>query len=60
MSIKMTKFGGSSVSDAVQFQKVKKIIESDRSRLFVVPSAPGRRFAGDDKVTDLLYLLYAR
>ena len=60
MSIKMAKFGGSSVSDAGQFQKVKRIIESDPSRLFVVPSAPGKRFAGDDKVTDLLYLLYAQ
>ena len=54
----MTKFGGSSLSEACQFQKVKKIIDSDPTRLFVVPSAPGKRFAGDDKITDLLYLLY--
>ncbi len=51
----MTKFGGSSLADAGQFQKVKAILELDPDRKYVVPSAPGRRFKEDDKVTDLLY-----
>ena len=49
------KFGGSSLADASQFRKVKDIISSDARRCFVVPSAPGKRFSGDDKITDLLY-----
>lgn len=60
MAIKVTKFGGSSMADAGQFRKVKAIIEADAARQFVVPSAPGKRFLGDDKVTDLLYLAYAQ
>ncbi len=60
MAIKMTKFGGSSMADAAQFRKVKAIILADPARQFVVPSAPGKRFPGDDKVTDLLYLCYAQ
>jgi len=54
--IKITKFGGSSVADAEQFKKVKAIIEADPSRRFVVSSASGKRFKGDNKITDLLYL----
>lgn len=49
------KFGGSSLADAAQFQKVKNIIFADTRRIFIVPSAPGRRFDQDEKVTDLLY-----
>ncbi|MBQ9031888.1 MAG: aspartate kinase [Parasporobacterium sp.] len=56
--IKVVKFGGSSLANAEQFKKVKAIIEADESRVFVVPSAPGRRFSGDDKVTDLLIHMY--
>lgn len=51
----VTKFGGSSLADAGQFAKVKNILLMDSARIYVVPSAPGRRFDGDDKVTDLLY-----
>lgn len=51
----VAKFGGSSLSDAAQFQKVRDILRMDPRRVYVVPSAPGRRFDGDDKVTDLLY-----
>lgn len=51
---KVVKFGGSSLADAEQFKKVKAIITADSARRFVVPSAPGKRFSGDDKVTDLL------
>ncbi len=56
--IKVVKFGGSSLASASQFMKVKSIIDSDSSRKFVVPSAPGRRFSDDTKVTDMLYGCY--
>ena len=55
MGIKVAKFGGSSLADAEQFRKVKQIIDADPDYHYVVPSAPGRRFDGDDKITDLLY-----
>lgn len=57
--LKITKFGGSSVANAEQFKKVKGIVTSDPSRQYVVVSAPGRRTASDNKITDLLYLLDA-
>ena len=50
----VTKFGGSSLADAGQFEKVKSILLLDERRQYVVPSAPGKRFDGDTKVTDLL------
>ncbi len=55
---KVVKFGGSSLSDAEHFKKVADIIKADPARRFVVPSAPGKRCSGDDKVTDLLYACY--
>ena len=57
--LKVAKFGGSSMADAKQYQKVKDIILSDPSRKAVVVSAAGKRFSGDHKLTDLLYLCYA-
>lgn len=54
----VAKFGGSSLSDAGQFRKVRDILRMDARRVYVVPSAPGRRFDKDDKVTDLLYAMY--
>ena len=57
--LKITKFGGSSVANARQFEKVRSIILSDPDRKYVVVSAPGRRFHSDSKLTDLLYLLDA-
>ncbi len=51
----VTKFGGSSLADSGQFRKVRDIIRRDPARVYAVPSAPGRRFSGDEKVTDLLY-----
>ncbi len=57
---KVVKFGGSSLANAEQFQKVGDIIRSDESRRYVVPSAPGKRFSADTKVTDLLYTCYAK
>nr|WP_288860699.1 aspartate kinase [uncultured Faecalicatena sp.] len=55
---KVVKFGGSSLASAEQFKKVGEIIRSDASRRYVVPSAPGKRFSNDTKVTDMLYSCY--
>ena len=52
------KFGGSSLADAEHFQKALDIVRQDKTRRYVVPSAPGKRFSGDEKVTDLLYECY--
>ena len=57
--IKVAKFGGSSVADAAQFKKVRDIVRSDHDRRFVVVSASGKRFSGDNKLTDLLLLVNA-
>ena len=56
--VKVVKFGGSSLASAEQFKKVREIILADDSRRFVVPSAPGKRFSADTKVTDMLYGCY--
>lgn len=56
---KVVKFGGSSLASAQQFRKVGEIIHADEDRRFVVPSAPGKRFDKDTKVTDMLYACYA-
>ncbi|MCQ2508747.1 MAG: aspartate kinase [Dorea sp.] len=56
---KVVKFGGSSLASAEQFKKVINIIKSDSRRRYAVPSAPGRRFSEDTKVTDMLYQCYA-
>lgn len=55
---KVVKFGGSSLADANQFQKVADIIRADKTRRFVVASAPGKRNAQDTKITDMLYGCY--
>ena len=55
---KVVKFGGSSLASAEQFRKVGKIILAEDSRRYVVPSAPGKRFDEDIKVTDMLYGCY--
>ena len=56
MGLKVAKFGGSSVADGIQMTKTKQIIEADKERKYVVVSAPGKRYDGDNKITDLLYL----
>ena len=56
--IKVVKFGGSSLANAEQFMKVGAIIREEPARKFVIPSAPGKRFSGDTKVTDMLYSCY--
>ncbi|MBQ5838054.1 MAG: aspartate kinase [Clostridia bacterium] len=55
---KVVKFGGSSLASAEQFVKSANIIKAESVRRFVVPSAPGKRFDGDTKVTDLLINCY--
>ena len=57
--LKVVKFGGSSLADAAQFEKVRQIVTADPARRVVVVSAPGKRFSADHKITDLLYLCYA-
>ena len=46
------------MADGITMLRVRKIVESDASRRYVVVSAPGKRFSGDVKVTDLLYETY--
>ena len=53
------KFGGTSLCDAARFFRVVEILKKDARRRVVVPSAPGKRFAGDTKVTDLLLACHA-
>ena len=55
MAIKVCKFGGTSMADGNVILSGAKIISADAERRYVVVSAPGKRFSGDIKVTDLLY-----
>ena len=55
---KVVKFGGSSLASAGQFKKAARIVRADKTRIYVVPSAPGKRFSSDTKVTDMLYGCY--
>lgn len=48
------KFGGSSVANAEQIEKVRRIVAENERRRFVVVSAPGRERDGEEKVTDHL------
>lgn len=59
MSIKVAKFGGSSLADARMFRQVRSILAADPSRRYVVPSAPGKRHPEDQKITDMLYACHA-
>ena len=56
--VKVVKFGGSSLANAEQFKKACAIINMEKERKFVVPSAPGKRSGSDTKVTDMLYHTY--
>ena len=51
MSLKVLKFGGSSLADAEHFRQVAEIIKSEPTRRYVVASAPGKRFGNDTKIT---------
>ena len=55
--MKVCKFGGSSLADSKQLNKVIDIVLADPARRIVVVSAPGKRDKGDTKVTDLLIAL---
>ena len=55
MAVKVCKFGGTSMASGNIILEAAKIVESDKARRYVVVSAPGKRFSGDIKVTDLLY-----
>lgn len=55
----VTKFGGTSLCNASRFENVATILHADPERRYVVPSAPGKRFDSDEKVTDLLYRCHA-
>ena len=57
--LKVAKFGGSSMADAGQYQKIRDILRSDPTRRVVVVSAAGKRDKNDHKITDLLYLCHA-
>ena len=57
--LKVAKFGGSSMADAKQFEKVRDIVRADPARKVIVVSAAGKRSADDHKLTDLLYLCHA-
>ena len=58
MAVKVCKFGGTSMADGNVMNRVKSIIDSDKDRKFIVVSAPGKRYSGDVKVTDMLYECY--
>ncbi len=47
------------MADGHTMTRVRNIVESEADRRFVVVSAPGKRFSGDTKVTDLLYKCHA-
>ena len=55
MGVKICKFGGTSMASGTTIMEVAKIVKADKTRRYVVVSAPGKRFSGDIKVTDLLY-----
>ena len=54
-NLKVCKFGGTSMADGNVILSAAKIVKADPARRYVVVSAPGKRFGGDIKVTDLLY-----
>lgn len=55
MGLKVCKFGGTSMASGSTIAEVAKIVNADKERRYVIVSAPGKRFSGDIKVTDLLY-----
>lgn len=58
MSVTVCKFGGSSLADGNNIKRVEAIVNADPSRRFIVVSAPGKRYSGDIKVTDMLYACF--
>ena len=60
MGFIVAKFGGTSAADGIQIRKISAIVDSDPQRKCIVVSAPGKRFATDSKITDMLYLIKAQ
>lgn len=58
MSLKVCKFGGTSLADGNNIKRVAEIVKAQKERKYVVVSAPGKRFSDDIKITDLLYTCY--
>lgn len=58
--MKTVKFGGTSLADAGRIRHAADIVKSESDRKFVIVSAPGKRSGDDEKITDLLYLLFSR
>ena len=58
MELKVCKFGGTSMADGNVILQSARIVKEQEARRYVVVSAPGKRFSGDIKVTDLLYQCY--
>ena len=54
MALKVCKFGGTALATRPQIEKCLDIVLSDKSRKYMVVSAPGARFKNDTKITDLL------
>ena len=54
----VAKFGGSSLADANQINKVKEILFASDDRKYCVVSASGKRYKDDEKITDLLINLH--
>ncbi len=46
------------MADGATMSRVRAIIEADPARRYIVVSAPGKRYSGDEKITDLLYAAY--
>lgn len=51
----VSKFGGSSVANAEQIEKVRRIVAADEHRRLIVVSAPGKDASDKQKVTDHLF-----
>jgi aspartate kinase len=58
MELKVCKFGGTSMADGNVILRSARIVKEQEARRYVVVSAPGKRFSGDIKITDLLYQCY--
>lgn len=54
----VAKFGGSSLADKGQIEKVSSIIKANERIKYIIPSAPGKRDKDDHKITDLLCMCY--
>ena len=51
----VSKFGGSSVANARQIDKVRSIVVADNNRRYIVVSAPGKDENDPQKITDHLF-----